>query len=200
MRASDLRRRIVLVRRLTERDELGQPLVAWTDYLVGVTTGTAKTITSLTRGESTTVFHSAAHGFSAGQFVTISSIAGIDGLPVTFGIIAADTNSFTVNLDLGDGLAIIGSSIATPVSGIPCSIEPLTAREMEIAGAMQTTSTHKITLRYHPLLAEPSALSSLRAICLNGSAIRIFELTQGANVDSRNQWVTATASETQVDA
>ncbi len=194
MRPSDLHRRVILQSQLTTRDSFGQQSTAWTDYLAGIVTGTAKTITGATAG-ATTLIQCAGHGFAEGKLITLAGVTGMPGLPATFGVLAPSANAFSVALDTTGLTLSVSSATATPVSGVPASIEPLRAMEMQAANAMQAALTHKIVVRFHALLIDPIRIAGLRAIHVHGATTRTFTLSAGANVDSRNRWVSILATE-----
>ena len=194
MRPSDLRRRIVLQSRVTDHDSFGQQSTAWTDYLAGIVMGDAKAITGVTAG-ATTLLQCAGHGFAEGKLLTIAGITGMPGLPCTFGVLAPTTNAFSIALDTSGLTLSVSSATATPVSGVPASIEPLRAMEMQAANAMQASLSHRIDVRFHALLIDPLRIAGLRAIHVHGATTRTFMLSAGANVDSRNRWVSIMANE-----
>jgi SPP1 family predicted phage head-tail adaptor len=61
-------------------------------------------------------------------------------------------------------------------------ITPLTSREQMAAAAVQVNLSHYIFVRFHPLLADPKAVSAMRV--LYGS--RIFNLSAPLNTEERN--------------
>lgn len=194
MRAGDLRRRIVLQSRLATQDTAGQRVRAWTDYLAGVALGAAKTISNATPG-ATTLLECAAHGFVEGQLVTLAGIINMPGLPCTFGVLAPSTNAFSVRLKT-TGLTLTPSgATATPVSGVPASIEPLSARESYEAEGLSGAITHRLSLRYHSLLIDPIKVAALRAVYVHGAVSHIFNLSPAVNADMRNRWLTVMASQ-----
>lgn len=78
----------------------------------GATIGTAKTVTAITLdGISTATVSSTAHGFSAGDFVTIAG-ASVTGLNTTWQIATAATDSFTFKTTLS-GTVTMSSGTAT---------------------------------------------------------------------------------------
>ncbi len=194
VRPGDLRRRIILQRLLTTRDSFGQQSTAWTDYLAGIVTGDAKTITGATAG-ATTLLQCAGHGFTEGKLITIAGITGAPGMPATFGVLAPTTDAFSIALDTTGITLTLSSATATPVSGVPASIEPLRPMEAAAADAAQAALTHRLVLRFHSLLINPLLIAGLRALHVHGSVSRIFTLSAGANIDSRNRWVSILATE-----
>lgn len=194
MRPSDLHRRVILQSQLTTRDSFGQQSTAWTDYLAGIVTGTAKTITGATAG-ATTMLQCTGHGFAEGKLITVAGITGAPGLPATFGVLAPTTDAFSIALDT-TGLTLgVSSATATPVSGVPASIEPLRPMEAAAADAAQAALTHRLVLRFHSLLIDPLLIAGLRALHVHANVSRIFTLSAGANIDSRNRWVSILATE-----
>jgi SPP1 family predicted phage head-tail adaptor len=70
-------------------------------------------------------------------------------------------------------------------------IEALTARELFAAQAVQSESTHKITVRYRPEFANPTATNALR-ITYQG---RIFNISGATDPDERKRTVSIMAAE-----
>ena len=194
MRPADLHRRVVLQSQVTTRDSFGQQSTAWTDYLAGIVTGSAKTVTGATAG-ATTLIQCAGHGFAEGKLITVAGITGAPGLPATFGVLSPTTDAFSIALDTTGLTLTLSSATATPVSGVPASIEPLRAMEQQAANAMQASLSHRIDVRFHAMLIDPLRIAGLRAIHVHGATTRTFMLSAGANVDSRNRWVSILATE-----
>jgi hypothetical protein len=67
--------------------------------------------------------------------------------------------------------------------------------EATAADAIQAALTHKLVLRFHSLLIDPLLVAGLRALHVHGSVSRVFTLSAGANIDSRNRWVSILATE-----
>lgn len=193
-RPGDLRRRIVLQSRVTGQDTFAQRILVWTDYLAGLVTGAAKPITSVTSG-TTTLIQCQNHGWTEGQLVRLAGITGFPGLPCTYGVLAPGTNSFSVDLDTTGRTFTLSTASATPVSGVPCSISPLTGREQVNDEAVQAALTHVLTLRFSTMLIDPIKVASLRALFVHGPVRRVFNLTPSVNMDMRNRWLTVQASE-----
>lgn len=193
-RPSDLRRRLVLQQRSALQDTAGQRVRVWTDYLAGVAIGTAKSITAATPG-ATTLLACAAHGFVEGQLVTLAGITNMPSLPCTFGVLAPSANAFSVRLNTVGLTLTPASATATPVSGVPASIEPLSGRETYEANELQSSLTHRIAMRYHTQLIDPIKVAALRAVFVHGAVTRIFNLSSAVNADSRDRWLTVMASE-----
>ena len=193
-RPSDLRRRIVLQSRDATQDSVGQRLRVWTDYLAGIATGTAKTITAVTAGATTTLTI-AAHGLAEGDLVTLAGITNFPGLPCTFGVLSPTTNTFQVRMKTTGLTLTLAGATATPMSGVPASIEPTAGREAYSGDALTGEVTHRIGMRFHSLLIDPIKMASLRAVHVHGAVTRIFNLSPAVNPDSRNQWLTVLASE-----
>jgi head-tail adaptor len=194
MRPSDLRRRVVLQQRSAAQDTAGQRLRVWTDYLVGPAIDAAKSITGVTAG-ATTLLACTAHGFVEGQLVTLAGITGMPGLPCTFGVLAPSTNAFSVRLDTTGLTLAVSSATATPVAGVPASIEPLSGRESYEASELQASITHRIGMRYHSLLIDPIKVAALRAIYVHGAVSHVYNLSAAVNADMRNRWLTVMASQ-----
>lgn len=79
----------------------------------------------------------------------------------------------------------------TDVFTVWCAIEPLSGRELLSAQAVQSEVSHKITVRFRPELANPSAAAALRG-SYNG---RIFNVSAAINLDQRNRTIELQASE-----
>lgn len=194
MRPSDLRRHIVLQARSADLDSVGQRLRVWTDYLAGLALDTSKSITAVTAGATTTLT-SAAHGFAEGTLVTLAGITNFPGLPCTFGVLSPTTDTFQVRMKTTGLTLTLASATATPVSGVPAAIEPMSGRESYAAEEITTELTHRIGMRFHSALIDPRKVAALRAIHVHGAVTRIFNLSPAVNPDSRNHWLTVLASE-----
>ena len=127
--------------------------------------------------------------------ITVAGITGAPGLPATFGVLSPTTDAFSIALDTTGLTLTLSSATATPVSGVPASIEPLRAMEQQAANAMQASLSHRIDVRFHAMLIDPLRIAGLRAIHVHGATTRTFMLSAGANVDSRNRWVSIMANE-----
>jgi len=189
-----MRRRIVLQSRLAGQDTSGQRLLVWTDYLAGLAMATAKTVTGATPG-TTTLLQCPAHGWREGQLVRLDGITGAPGLPCTFGVLAPSVNAFSVRLNTAGMPLTLATSTATPVSGVPVEIEPMTGRELLADQSINAELTHRLTLRHHVLLIDPIKVATLRAMHVHGAVTRIFNLSPAVNMESMNRWVTVLASE-----
>lgn len=81
---------------------------------VSSTSGTAKNITGIALGNPT-IITSAAHGFSAGDVVTLAAIGGTTTLNGYTGVIIAKTaNTFAIAVDTTGGAAYTSGGTATP--------------------------------------------------------------------------------------
>lgn len=77
------------------------------------------------------------------------------------------------------------------VAQVWAHIQPLNGRELVAAAAVQSDTTHAITVRYNPAFAKPEDADKLR-IVWNG---RIFNISASINEDERNRMVTLSATE-----
>lgn len=193
-RPSDLRRRIVLQARSATQDTAGQRTRVWTDYLAGVAIAAAKSITNATAG-ATTLLDCPAHGFAEGTLVTLTGITNFPGLPCTFGVLSPTENAFYVRLNTAGLTLTPSSATATPVSGVPASIEPVSGRESYDASELKADITHRIGMRYHSLLIDPIKVAALRAVFVHGPVSSIYNLSPAVNADMRNRWLTVMASQ-----
>lgn len=71
------------------------------------------------------------------------------------------------------------------------AINPLSAIERSASQAIATDVTHQLTMRYHPLLADP-VLNATRRVRYGS---RLFEIRGTLNVDERNRTVMIEAHE-----
>ncbi len=69
----------------------------------------------------------------------------------------------------------------TDVANVPASIEPLTGREAMIAAQKQSSTTHRITIRYS---SDVAALAASWRILWGA---RAFDITERRNLDERNR-------------
>ena len=70
-------------------------------------------------------------------------------------------------------------------------VEALSGREVLAAQAIQSQVSHRISLRYSPEFASPTAVSAMRLLY----AGRIFNIATCMNVDERNRTIELMASE-----
>jgi SPP1 family predicted phage head-tail adaptor len=86
-------------------------------------------------------------------------------------------------------------SWSTYLSGVPAEIQALSGRELIAAQAVQAEVTHQITLRYHPMLADPLAVAAMRIVYINGAVTRYFNISAVMNIDERNRQLELMAAE-----
>lgn len=75
------------------------------------------------------------------------------------------------------------------LTNVPAMIEPLSGRELEIAAANHPQVDTRITVRYHPALANPAAVSSYRAVYANAGGARYYNIGAVINLDERNRTI-----------
>ena len=71
------------------------------------------------------------------------------------------------------------------------SIEPLSAREVFAAQAVQSEVSHRITVRYRSQLANPTAVAAMRVLY----GTRVFNIVGALNINERHGIVEISASE-----
>lgn len=82
------------------------------------------------------------------------------------------------------------------LTNVPADIQNLTASEQLLANSMESSQTHTIVVRYHPLLADSRAVAGMRATyAQKDGPLRIFELKGAENVDERNRTIDLIAAE-----
>lgn len=81
------------------------------------------------------------------------------------------------------------------LSSVPAAIDPLAGRELELAQALNSEITTRITVRYHPQLANPAAVAALRVVYTNAGGTRYFNVQAARNLDERNRDIELLASE-----
>lgn len=79
----------------------------------------------------------------------------------------------------------------SPDGKIPAHIQPLNGRELMAAQAVQSETTHSITVRYNAVFSRPEDADKLRIVWKG----RIFNITASINEDERNRMVTLSATE-----
>lgn len=79
----------------------------------------------------------------------------------------------------------------TAVATVWSAIEPLTARELMAAQAVQSEVSHSITIRWQAAFADPKAVAAMRAVY----GARIFNIAGSMNTEERNRELILTASE-----
>jgi SPP1 family predicted phage head-tail adaptor len=79
----------------------------------------------------------------------------------------------------------------TDIATVSAEITPLSGRELFAAQAVQSEVSHRITVRYQPLLANPQTVAAMRAV-YNG---RFFNIHASVNDEERNRQITLFASE-----
>ena len=70
-------------------------------------------------------------------------------------------------------------------------VEPLSARELFAAQAVQSEVSHRITVRYRSQLASPTAVAAMRVLY----GIRVFNIVGALNINERHGIVEISASE-----
>ena len=73
----------------------------------------------------------------------------------------------------------------TDAFGIWASIEPVSARELFAAQAVQSEVSHRITVRYRAEFANQAGVAAMRAV----SEVRIFNIHGAVDTDGRRRWV-----------
>lgn len=81
---------------------------------IGTGTGGAKTITAVALGNPT-IITAAAHGFNAGDVVTIAGAGGSTTINGTWGVVYKTANTFAIELDTTGGSSYTSGGTATPV-------------------------------------------------------------------------------------
>lgn len=79
----------------------------------------------------------------------------------------------------------------TDVAPVWAAIEPLTAREIVAAQAVQSEVSHSITILWQPAFADPKAVAAMRIVY----GTRIFNIAGSMNPEERNRELILTASE-----
>lgn len=79
----------------------------------------------------------------------------------------------------------------TLLDNVPAAIELLKGTEKLVALQVQNEVTHKITVRYHSIFADPKTVGAWRVVY----GARIFNIHYAANPDERNRWIEMEASE-----
>jgi SPP1 family predicted phage head-tail adaptor len=77
------------------------------------------------------------------------------------------------------------------VATVWAEITPLSARELFAAQAVQSETSHKITVRYRAEFANPKTVAGMRVV----HSGRIFNITGAINIDERNRTVELSATE-----
>lgn len=82
------------------------------------------------------------------------------------------------------------------LTNVPANIEPLSGRELIAAQAVNAEVSHRITVRYHPALANPVTTASMRVIYQAAAGVtRYFNLASAMNSDERNRTIEIMANE-----
>lgn len=90
-----------------------------------------------------------------------------------------------------DAVGQISQTWSTVLSGVPAHIEPLSGRELIAAAAVQSSITHRVTVRYHRDLAAPVAANARRVVYGD----RVFNVSAVLNIDERNRVIEMLAEE-----
>lgn len=77
------------------------------------------------------------------------------------------------------------------LTAVPADLESLAGRELQLAQAINAEVTHRVTVRYHPQLANPVSVAAMRIVY----GARIFNILASMNVDERNREIELMASE-----
>ena len=81
------------------------------------------------------------------------------------------------------------------LANVPAAIEPLAGRELELARAVNAEVSGRITVRYHPQLANPIAMAGWRVVYAANGVNRVFNIVGARNIDERNRTVELWVSE-----
>jgi SPP1 family predicted phage head-tail adaptor len=84
---------------------------------------------------------------------------------------------------------------ASVLSDLPAAIDPMSGRELLAAQSINAEITHKITVRYHLLLADPIKVAGYRVVYTNGGVTRYFNVASCINVEERNREINLMATE-----
>lgn len=126
---------------------------------VSTATTTAKTITAITKASSA-VCTSSAHGLTVGQVVVISGVVGMTEINNFAGLItAADTNTFTLNVDSTNFTTYTSGGTATPQT--MTTVENVTdfQRNGDEADRIDTTNLQSTKKEYVVGLAGEGAIT-----------------------------------------
>ena len=88
-----------------------------------------------------------------------------------------------------------GTTWVDLLASVPAAIEPLSGRELELAQSLNSEITTRITLRYHPQLANPAAVAALRIVYVHAGITRYFNVQAARNLEERNRDIELLASE-----
>lgn len=81
------------------------------------------------------------------------------------------------------------------VATVRADIQPLSGRELLAAQAIRTEVSHRISLRYSSLLADPLKVAAMRVVYVNSGVTRYFNVAAAMNLDERNKQVDMMAYE-----
>ena len=81
------------------------------------------------------------------------------------------------------------------LAAVPADIQPMSGRELVAAQAVNAEVTHQVVVRFHPLLADPIKVASMRVIYVAFGVTRYFNVLSSMNVDERNRQITLSATE-----
>lgn len=87
------------------------------------------------------------------------------------------------------------SSWSNVLTDVPASLDPLSGREREIAHAIHPGVDTRITVRYHPQLANPGLAASYRVVYVNAGVTRLFNVAAVMNLEERNRTIEMMATE-----
>lgn len=74
---------------------------------------------------------------------------------------------------------------------VPTAIAPLSGRELMAAQAVQSTVSHEISLRYHPVLTNPKTTAGMRIVF----GTRVFNIQSAVTIDERRREMRILAEE-----
>src|SRR5574337_303208 len=75
------------------------------------------------------------------------------------------------------------------LSDVPAAIESISGLEKLFAMQVQSPTTHTVTVRWHPQLADLRQITAWRIVYRDGTITRYFNIEGAANIDERRRWI-----------
>ena len=87
------------------------------------------------------------------------------------------------------------SAIWTAVATVWANVEPLNARELMAAEAVQSSVSHTITIRYQAQFADPKVMARFRATMIKDGVTRVFNIHGSRDESEAKRFLILSAEE-----
>lgn len=83
----------------------------------------------------------------------------------------------------------------TDVAPVWANIDPLSGRELLAAQAVQSTMSHRITIRYQKQFADPKLMAMMRATMVKDGVTRYFNIHAARDINEMRHYIIMDAEE-----